>query len=111
MSTGCADNVVLSFALGGWSSVALHGGLQNAVLFTVCPLIVHVSANSHLNADLDGLMRRTPRVHFNPMRLNVTKHNPSVLAAHLSNFEFCSRPHMPCDAAPTGRLVLMATNQ
>ena len=110
-----ADGVVLSYAIRS-TVKARELLIRNAVMFTHAPLLVHVCRG--LDQNFSVAMRRwlkthAARVHTNPAQLRVVKNTPSVLAAHLSNFEFCERPGMPCAASVHGglRFVLMATNQ
>lgn len=53
------------------------------------------------------------RIHLNPQRLDVNKHTPGVLAAHLSNFAYCHRARMPCAHADgwKAKFILMGANQ
>ena len=136
-----APACVLSFAIrsGQYMSQALL--LENALAYTTtAPLLVHVSACEHGFTDLQlrqtmvdfainsgaalrraklRLLRRdllandSSRVHFNPTRLCVDKHSPSILRAHLANFELCSQPGMPCsgESGSQVRFVMLASNQ
>lgn len=110
--------VVLSYALqSSWriiQSDAAHA-LTNALTFTSSPIILHISAEDPL---LPGGIPRDsswvriwPRIHVNPQQVRVTKHTPSILAAHLSNFAHCDRPGMPCRlAGGNGRFVILSQN-
>ena len=112
--TIAAQQVVFSFAVGADSSNAVDAVIRNAVAFTKGLIILHVSSNSryYRQDTLDFVANQTSlgRVRFNPKRLQVFKHTPAVLAAHLSNWEYCSRGSLPC-TREHGMWVLMSTNQ
>ena len=129
-----APTVLLSYA---FKFFLRENVLQNALLMTDATAIAHASlfcpmddtstlCKSKVNrvSQSDGAVqlsrpmqswlearRLRNRVAINPARLYVEKHEPSVLAVHLSNFRFCEAAGGPCDGAK-GQLkfVFMAGN-
>lgn len=101
--------VVISYAVGGSTSVAVNAVLRNALKYTDSPIVVHVSQGSPTwSVDYNRTVSHK-RMHVNPTHLLVVKHTPSILLAHISNWRFCEgRIHLCNDIH--GRFVLMSAN-
>ena len=102
--------VVVSYAVGGSTSNSVNSVLANALRYTSGPLIVHVSIGAPTWSSGYNQSIHHPRMHVNPTRLRVEKHTPAILAAHLSNWQFCERRAELCGGQAAGRFVLMSSN-
>lgn len=111
-------SVVLSLGLGGHDEGALQSCMRRALAFTedATHIIVHASAKSRPHASakgrpqhqwLDRWIKVYGRVHLNPRSLRVQRSRPSVLAAHLSNLEWCRSLRVCADHS---KFVLLAAN-
>ena len=110
--------VVLSYAVcGSGSNLVVLNGLQftrhdTRLIVHTCQGTPAVRQDAHVFRWLEA-RNQSRRFIANPLQLRMAKSTPSVLAAHLSNFELCDRAGSPCAADVTGRagrFVLMAGN-
>ena len=80
------EPVVLSYALYG-NAKSQECMLNNALQFTVAPLVVHLSYGT--DRGFRKTLLRHPRVLLNNHSLHVQRLTPGVLSAHLSNLDAC----------------------
>ena len=105
MGPSRGEPVVLSYALYG-NAKSQECMLNNALQFTVAPLVVHLSYGT--DRGFRKTLLRHHRVLLNNHSLHVQRLTPGVLSAHLSNLDACEAAGI-CDDA--SHLVLCAGNQ